>query len=81
MLVTKHLNRDKTNLRTKICGTFLAEQEQQGDCVTFVEEKDRMGANMAFAHVIRDDANDVMTVYIFHTTSGFRRPNILRNTH
>ena len=30
MLVTKHLNRDKSNLRTKICGNFLTEQEQQG---------------------------------------------------
>ena len=62
MLVIKHLNRDKTNLRTKICGNFLTKQEQQGDCVTFVEDKDWMGADMAFAHVLRDDANDVMSV-------------------
>ena len=61
MLVTTSLNRDKTNLRTNIRGSFLTGQEQQGDCVTFVEDKDWMGANMAFAHVLRDDANDLMT--------------------
>ena len=40
----------------------MTEQEQQGDCVTFVEDKDWMGANMAFAHVLRDEANDLMSV-------------------
>ena len=40
MLVTKNLNRDKTNRRTKICGNFLTEQEQQGECITSVEDKD-----------------------------------------
>ena len=64
MLVAKRLNRDKTNLRTKICGNFLTEQEQQGNCVTFVEDKDWMGANMAFAHVVRDEADDLMTVHL-----------------
>ena len=39
MLVTKNLNRDKTNIKTKFCGNFLTEQEQQGDCVTFAEDK------------------------------------------
>ena len=39
MLVTKNLNRDKTNLRTKICENLLTEQEQQGDCVTFLKRK------------------------------------------
>ena len=63
MLVTKNLNRDKTNLRTKICGNFLTEQEQQGDFVTFVEDKYWMGANMAFAHVLRYDGNNLMTVH------------------
>ena len=30
----------KHTVRTKICGNFFTEQEQQGDCVTFVEDKD-----------------------------------------
>ena len=57
------MNRDKTNLRTKICGNFLTEQEQQGDCVPFVEDKDWMGANMTLAHVLRDDAHNLLNKY------------------
>ena len=64
MIVTKTLNRDKTNLRTKISGNFLTEQEQQDDCVTFFEDKDWMGANMAFTHMLRDEADVLMTVHL-----------------
>ena len=70
MLTIKNLNLDKTNLRTKICGNVLTEQEQKGECVTSVEDKlllkTKTGSNMAFAHVLRDDANDLMTVHLNH---------------
>ena len=62
-LVTKNLNRDKTNLRIFV-NISLTEQEQQGDCVTFFEDKDWMGADMAFAHTPRDDSDDLMTVHL-----------------
>ena len=47
MLVTKNLRRDKTNLKTKICGNFLLEHEQDEEFYRFVEDKDWMNAKMA----------------------------------
>ena len=38
MLVTKNLRCDKTNLKTKICGNFLLEHEQDEEFYRFVED-------------------------------------------
>ena len=64
MLVTKNLRRDKTNLKTKICGNFLLEHEQDEEFYRFVEDKDWMNAKMAFAHVLRDDADKIVMVHL-----------------
>ena len=61
MLVTKSLRRDKTNLKTKICGNFLLEHEKDEEFYRFVEDKDWMNAKMAFAHVLRDDADKIVS--------------------
>ena len=64
MLVTKHLRRDKTNLKTKICGNSLLEQEQDEEFYRFVEDEDWVNAKMAFAHVLRDDADKIVMVHL-----------------
>ena len=64
MLVTKNLRRDKTNLKTKICGNFLLEHEQGEEFYRFVEDKDWMNAKMVFAHVLRDDADKIVMVHL-----------------
>ena len=64
MLVTKNLRRDKTNLKTKICGNFLLQHEQDEEFYRFVEAKDWMNAKMAFAYVLRDDADKIVMVHL-----------------
>ena len=52
MLVTKNIKRDKVDVRTKVVGNFLTEQDQKEQYVTLVEDKDWVGASMMFAHVL-----------------------------
>ena len=64
MLVTKNLRHDETNPKTKICGNFILEHEQDEEFYRFVEDKDWMNAKMAFAHVLRDDAYKIVMVLL-----------------
>ena len=64
LLITKSLQRNEANLRTKSCGNFLSEQDQDEEFVMFIEDKDWIGAKMSFALVLRDDADKLVIVHL-----------------
>ena len=64
MLVTKDLKRDKVDVRTKVFGNSLTDQDQKEEYVTFVEDKNSISASMMFPHVLIEDVENVLTVHL-----------------
>ena len=63
MMVTRDLKRDKANVRTNVFYCFVTEHSQKKKQVAFLK-LNKIGTSMIFVHFLRDDADNILTVYL-----------------
>ena len=63
--ITKPVKRNKLGPRTKITGNFLTEKDvRDNDGRVFEENKEWKGGSMTFVHLVRDNQENVVSVYL-----------------
>ena len=63
--ITKPVKRNKLGPRTKITRNFLTEQDVRDNCDrVFEENREWKGGSMTFVHLVRDNQENVVSVYL-----------------